>query len=61
MTITKTQENGKITLPVDGRLDTTTAPQLQNEFIPAFDDAKKSRRTSHSLPMYHRQVCAYCL
>ena len=28
MVIRKTQENGKLTLALEGRLDTTTAPQL---------------------------------
>jgi anti-anti-sigma factor len=41
MTINKTQENGKITLALNGRLDTTTAPQLQDVLIPAFDEAKE--------------------
>lgn len=39
MTINKTQENGKLTLALEGRLDTTTAPQLQDVLIPAFDEA----------------------
>ena len=39
MTINKTQENGKLTLALEGRLDTTTAPQLQDVLIPSFDDA----------------------
>jgi anti-anti-sigma factor len=41
MTISKTQENGKIILQLEGRLDTTTAPELQTVLIPAFDDAKE--------------------
>lgn len=40
MQITKTQEGNKLTLALDGRLDTTTAPQLQDILIPAFNDAK---------------------
>ncbi len=36
MTIDKKLENGKLTLALDGRLDTTTAPQLQEVLIPAF-------------------------
>ena len=40
MTITKTQENGIVTLSLDGRLDTTTAPKLQDALIPAFGEAK---------------------
>jgi len=38
MTITKAQENGTLTLSLEGRLDTTTAPQLQEVLIPAFDE-----------------------
>ena len=38
MTINKTQENGTLTLTLEGRLDTTTAPQLQDVLIPAFDE-----------------------
>jgi anti-sigma B factor antagonist len=31
MTITKNQEAGKLTISLEGRLDTTTAPQLEGE------------------------------
>ncbi len=31
MTISKTQNNSKLTIALDGRLDTTTAPQLEAE------------------------------
>jgi len=41
MTISKTQDNGKVTFTLNGRLDTTTAPNLQNVLIPAFDEAKE--------------------
>ena len=41
MHINKTQDSGKITLALDGRLDTTTAPQLQDTLLPAFDEAKE--------------------
>ena len=41
MTIDKKQDNGKIILTMDGRLDTTTAPKLQEVLIPVFDDAKE--------------------
>ena len=40
MNINKTQNGDKITLSLSGRLDTTTAPQLQEVLIPAFDEAK---------------------
>jgi len=38
MVINKTQENGKLTISLEGRLDTTTAPQLQEVLIPSFDE-----------------------
>jgi anti-anti-sigma factor len=37
MTITKTNED-KLVLNIEGRVDTTTAPALQAELIPAIDD-----------------------
>ena len=40
MTITKVQDNGKITLALEGRLDTTTASQLEQEIVSAFDESK---------------------
>ena len=40
MTITKTQNGDKTTITLSGRLDTTTAPQLQEALIPEFDAAK---------------------
>ena len=43
MTITKTQENGKLILALEGRLDTITAPQLESLLIPAFDEVKEVR------------------
>ena len=39
MVISKINESGKITLILEGVLDTTTAPQLQEVLIPAFDEA----------------------
>ena len=39
MTITKTQENDTLTLNLQGRLDTTTAPQLEGE-LGALDGVK---------------------
>lgn len=40
MTINKTVgSNGAITFSIDGRLDTTSAPQLQDVLIPAFSEA----------------------
>ena len=39
MNINKTQENGRITVELEGRLDTTTAPQLEGILVPAFDEA----------------------
>jgi anti-anti-sigma factor len=40
MDITKTMAGGKIRFALAGRLDTATAPQLQEALIPAFDEAK---------------------
>lgn len=40
MTIEKTVENEKVTLKVAGRLDTTTAPELEAALDGAIDNAK---------------------
>jgi anti-anti-sigma factor len=39
MTITKTRENENLIFSLEGRLDTATAPQLQETLIPAFEEA----------------------
>ena len=39
MVINKSQKNGTLMLALEGRLDTVTAPQVQNALIPAFDEA----------------------
>ena len=39
MTVTKTQDGSAVTLNVEGRLDTVTAPQLEQE-IQALQDAQ---------------------
>ena len=41
MTINKTQNGDKTTLALTGRLDTTTAPGLQEALVPEFDTAKQ--------------------
>jgi len=41
MIINKTEENGKLTLALDGKLDTNTSSQLQQVLILAFDDVKE--------------------
>jgi anti-anti-sigma factor len=41
MTISKSKDNDTLVISLDGRLDTTTAPQLQAELIPEFDNAKE--------------------
>ena len=41
MTINKTNENDTFTLELEGRLDTTSAPLLENELVSAFNEAKK--------------------
>ncbi len=37
MTINKTKEDGKLTIALEGRLDTVTAPQLEGELRSAVD------------------------
>ena len=39
MTIEKTTNEGNAELKVSGRLDTTTAPQLETELTPCLEDA----------------------
>jgi anti-anti-sigma factor len=39
MTITKDQAEEKLVISLEGRLDTTTAPELQEQLIPEFDRA----------------------
>jgi anti-anti-sigma factor len=39
MTITKDRSSDKLVMLLEGRLDTTTAPELQTELIPEFDTA----------------------
>ena len=41
MEIVKTKEEGKITLKVSGRLDTTTAPELEASLKEDIDEAKE--------------------
>jgi len=41
MFIKKTLENGKLTLALEGRLDTATSQQLQDTLLPALDEAKQ--------------------
>ncbi len=38
MTITKNQESGKLTIALEGRLDTTTSPQLEAELRTSVND-----------------------
>ena len=40
MVINQTRENDQLTVTVSGRLDTTTAPQLEAEMKDALDDVK---------------------
>ncbi len=49
MNINKTQKDGKLVFLLDGRLDTTTAPKLQDLLIPAFDEAKEIALDFHNL------------
>ena len=39
MTITKNMEGTKLTIALEGRLDTTTSPQLESELYPDIDGA----------------------
>ncbi|MCL2253215.1 MAG: STAS domain-containing protein [Lachnospiraceae bacterium] len=41
MNINKTQNGDKTVFTLSGRLDTTTAPKLQETLIPEFDTAKQ--------------------
>jgi anti-anti-sigma factor len=41
MTINKTQDNEKLTIAIEGKLDAITASEFQKVFIPAFDEAKE--------------------
>ena len=38
MTINKNSEGSNLTIAIEGRLDTTTAPELENELKTALDD-----------------------
>jgi anti-anti-sigma factor len=40
MTIAKNQAGEKLIISLEGRLDTTTAPELQGQLIPEFDRVK---------------------
>lgn len=40
MTIQKTKENENLTISLEGRLDTTTAPMLEDEMEHALNDVK---------------------
>lgn len=39
MTVTKEQTEGKLTIRLEGRLDTTTAPELENELKKSLNGA----------------------
>jgi anti-anti-sigma factor len=41
VTITKNQDGEKLIISLEGRLDTTTAPELQEQLIPEFDNVKQ--------------------
>lgn len=41
MNITQNKEGTSLVLALEGRLDTTTAPRLQEALIPAFDTEKE--------------------
>jgi anti-sigma B factor antagonist len=41
VTITKNQDGEKLIISLEGRLNTTTAPELQEQLIPEFDKVKQ--------------------
>ena len=41
MIVTKTMEENKLTVKVEGRLDTSTAPELENELEGVLDEAEE--------------------
>ena len=41
MTITKTMEGGALTIALEGRLDTMTAPELEAELMPSLSGVKE--------------------
>ena len=41
MNISKTQENGKVVLAIEGKVSTTTSQRFQEALIPIFDEAKE--------------------
>ena len=41
MIVTKTLEEKKLTVKVEGRLDTATAPELENELAEVLDEAEE--------------------
>jgi len=41
MTLTKTKEDGKITIALEGKLSVNSSSQLQDMLIPAFDEASE--------------------
>ena len=43
MTIGKNQDGDTLVLSLEGRLDTTTAPALQGELVPLFNETKSIR------------------
>lgn len=49
MTITKNNDDGNTVFLLEGRLDTTTAPQLQEILIPEFDNSKSIKLDFNSL------------
>ena len=50
MNILKTREGGKLTVALEGRLDTTTAPQLETELRAALDGAGHASVALYTAP-----------
>lgn len=60
MTIEKNLEETKLTLKLDGRLDTTTAPMLEDEIkllLPVF---RRLNWILADLRIYLQQDCVFC-
>lgn len=49
MTIHKTQEDGVLTLTLEGRLDTITAPELETVLLPSLEECEELMMDFESL------------
>ena len=65
LNIEKTMDGSKLTMALEGRLDTTTAPQLEKELEEALDKAlfyAENDEARESIAMKGREKCqsAFC-